>query len=122
MWPSMADIVLDNTILYDAADALDREADVLHAVAIDDADVVGCIREAAQQLREVARLAETGTPHGKHGWPAIRVVVQGVAEESEKRCQALRGPEAYQPVCTLPGGHGGPHRWGRAQPDQEFRS
>jgi hypothetical protein len=118
----VADIVLDNTILYDAADALDREADVLHAIAIDDADVVGCIREAAQQLREVARCAEKGTPHGELGWPAIRIVVQGVAEASEKRCQALRGPEAYQPVCTLPAGHDGPHRWGRTSTEREFRS
>lgn len=108
--------VLDNTTLYDAADALDREADVVLAHAIDDGEVVSILREAAEQLRAAAKAAESGPLRvGTWGWPGVNVVVQGVAEDSELRCQVLRGPEPYQPVCTLPAQHDGPHRWGRAR-------
>jgi hypothetical protein len=29
----------------------------------------------------------------------------------ETLCDVLRGPESYQPSCTLPLGHDGPHSW-----------
>lgn len=32
-------------------------------------------------------------------------------ERTERRCDALRGMEPWQPTCDLPAGHAGPHRW-----------
>lgn len=80
-----AELVLDNTTLLEAARALDREADVLEDHNIEDLDAAPTLRDAAERLRAVANAANRGAPRQAapgFSWPAITVVVQGVADES----------------------------------------
>jgi hypothetical protein len=104
----------DNTDFLYAAEALEREADTVHAHVIDDADVPSMLRDIARRFRAIASASATGKPGGPRGWPQIEVIVRGTSEPvSYEKCAALRGPERYQPVCTLPAGHTSAHRWGR---------
>jgi hypothetical protein len=109
-------MVIDNSVLYAAAEAIEREAAVLAAHLIDgEADeAVSSALEMAQRLRRVAVRAERGRPYGSMGWPAIPVIVQGVVEPREPTCRVCGCTDSCAPECVV-AQRGRPCEW--VEPD-----
>lgn len=79
-------LVLDNTILWDAADALDREAAALERHLIEDIEAPAILRDAAEQLRAVAHAANESGRWCTRGTariprPVLAAEIQGVTED-----------------------------------------
>lgn len=94
---TVAPALIDDTILLDAARALERDAALIQestGLEADD-DAVAPILDAVAQLRAVAAAAQAGEPHGEHGYPAVLVRVQGVSELEGRPDVAAAHDEAY---------------------------
>ena len=76
-------IVIDDTCLLEAAEALQRELAAMKAHLVDEdeaPDAVSALEDTIERLLEVAAAAKSGPLRiGPKGWPGVEIVVQGVA-------------------------------------------
>jgi hypothetical protein len=81
--PAPGVLLLDNTTLYYAAGALEREEAMLDSWCEAGSEEVQVCREAAEHLRAVADASKAGAPN-ERGYPEITVRVQGVSAERDE--------------------------------------